>query len=211
MLSLRARPKTWAFLVLLTALLLPAPQGHAGRPAPVPLVGTGSWGVDPEMADWAAALAKAPSPVALTYRPQSTATARAAFLRGEADFVVSGVDFTRDERTQLERAGREVLRIPLQGAALAVLLRPPADGLAPSGAGPPVPYRGPVRMPPSTLARSVLSGANAWDDAELTQATGASLRPVPARLEPVLRSDATDASHYLALYLRTASPELWKA
>ncbi|MGH2720438.1 MAG: hypothetical protein ACRDJO_02385, partial [Actinomycetota bacterium] len=93
---LRPRPKMWASLVLfLAALLVPVPQGRAQAPAPVPLAGAGSWGVHPAMADWAAALSKAPSPVALTYRPQSTATARAAFLRGEADFVVSGVDFTR--------------------------------------------------------------------------------------------------------------------
>lgn len=205
-------PKTWVrLIVFVAALLVPVPQGHAQAPTPVPLAGTGSWGVHPEMADWAAALAGAPSPVALTYTPRGTAQARAAFVRGEADFVVSGVGLTADEKAQLRNAGREVVQIPLQGAALAVLLRPPADGLSQAGDGPAAPYRGPVRMPTATLARTILTDANAWTDPDFARAMGSGLRPHPTRLEVVLRSDATDASHYLGRYLSVAAPELWKA
>lgn len=204
--------RSGATFVLVAACLLALPgQAMAQRAAPVTLTGTGSWGVHPEMADWAAALSRARSPVALTYTPRGSGEGRAAFLRGETDFVVSGVEFTAAEKAELTRTGREVVKVPIQAAALAILLRPPVDGLTQAMGGKQVPYRGPVRMPPGTVARSILSDANTWNDPEFTKALGVRLRSYPAGVEPVLRSDPTETNYYLGQYLRTVAPDLWKA
>jgi len=204
-----------AVLALTGALVLvaaPVPSQAAG--SSVVLTGSGSWGVIPHMTDWASVLYDAPRSVELNYFGRGSHDGRGQFVRGETDFVVSGVPFSDDERAALATAKRTYVSVPLAPTALVFLVRPPLRGLEEVRGTEDdpqfVPYTGPFRMPPSVIAKTIfVLGNEPWNDQEFKDAIGVTLRSYITGLVPVVRSDPSAMNLYLETYLKKVAPDIW--
>ena len=144
---------------------------------------------------------------------------RSAFLEGEGDVVVSGVDFTDGEKLILSKLGKEVVSAPVQ-----------AVGLALFGFVPPLPtfpdgceeddtclqkkssYTGPIRFSPAVLNQMLFERSNAWAESEFIDAmqlpAGRFFFPPIRGPRPLVRTDGDVSNYALELYAALTVPQL---
>jgi hypothetical protein len=121
-----------------------------------------------------------------------TADARASFVSGDTDMIVSGVGFAPQELSDLQKSGRGVISAPVQATALAVFGYIPApisgdryptsdawlrawplrceelneDGESPCSLADISAFTGPFRLTPSAVGQMVFSGRSVFASAE---------------------------------------------
>ncbi|MFZ4432746.1 MAG: hypothetical protein ACOYOQ_06050 [Microthrixaceae bacterium] len=165
------------------------------------------------------------------YIVAGSADARAAFVSGEVDLIVSGVDLTDAERSALQASGRGAISAPVQATSLEVFGFVPPLSLFPSrcqadpetgeepedcSANDRIPYSGPIRFGPESLVNIFLQGIvpNVWVQAPFNQDIASEVTPgydliPPVRgARPLVRSDADAYNFYLDGYLAAIAPEL---
>lgn len=216
-------PRLIALLVaaiMLGVLMAPAQVlGSPPRdaPAPVSLLGDGTWGANKTMGGWGNALFNSPTPVNLAYLSQGSLLGRQGVLDGQLDFFVSGP--TPALQADLAGARTGFLAIPLQSDALGFLLKPPPGGFSTTPTA--VPYSGPLQFPLRNLALSYfdrnldgslyigpsnpLNGLGGLvGGAEVTVDSNVADQPYDA-------ADLTpgDSTYYLEQYLTTVVPTAW--
>jgi ABC-type phosphate transport system substrate-binding protein len=110
-----------------------------GAPTPTPLVarqpvtlqGAGSSAADAEITDWKNAMYGAKSSVGVQYTAAGTVAGRDDFLRGDDDFVLSGVPFTADELKRLKNGAGDLVAAPVFVTADAFMFAPPLSNVGP--------------------------------------------------------------------------------
>ncbi|UDY37921.1 hypothetical protein [Dermatobacter hominis] len=121
-----------------------------------------------------------------------TADARASFVAGDTDMIVSGVGFGPQELSDLQKSGRGVISAPVQATALAAFGYIPApiagdrfptadawlrawplrceelneDGESPCALADISPFTGPFRLTPSAVGQMIFSGRSVFASTE---------------------------------------------
>jgi len=165
------------------------------------------------------------------YLVAGSADARAAFVSGEVDLIVSAVDLSDAERSALQASGRGAISAPVQATALEVFGFVPPLGLFPSrcradpetgeepedcSASDRIPYAGPIRFGPESLVNVFLNGIvpNVWVQAPFAQdissqvLAGYDLIPPVRGVRPLVRSDGDSYNFFLDAYLAATAPQL---
>ncbi|MBU6216342.1 MAG: substrate-binding domain-containing protein [Acidobacteria bacterium] len=165
------------------------------------------------------------------YIVAGSADARAAFVSGEVDLIVSGIDLSDAERKALQASGRGAISAPVQATAMEVFGFVPQLGLFPSrcqadpetgeepedcSASDRIPYNGPIRFGPESLINIFLTGIvpNVWVQPPFSQGVsselpaGYDLIPPVRGARPLVRSDGDAFNFYLDAYFAAIAPQL---
>ncbi len=159
----------------------------------------------------------------IEYIVSGTQDARASFVDGEVDLIVSGIDLTDAQRAALQQSGRGVVSAPVQAVGLEVFGFVPEIGLFPTRCdevdeqtGEPVlecsqadriPLAADLRLGGESLVESFYVGNNVWNSPSFVRDMGPVLpdgyRLVPPirGARPLVRSDGDAFNQYLDAYV----------
>jgi hypothetical protein len=163
----------------------------------------------------------------IEYIVSGTEDARASFVDGEVDLIVSGIDLTDAQRAALQQSGRGVVSAPVQAAGLEVFGFVPEIGLFPTRCdevdeqtGEPVfecsqadriPLEADLRLGGESLVETFYVGSNIWNSASFVRDMGPVLpdgyRLIPPirGARPLVRSDGDAFNQYLDAYVAIAA------
>ena len=164
------------------------------------------------------------------YIVSGTEDARTAFVAGEVDLMVSGVDLSEAQRAALQQSGRGVISAPVQATAAQVFGFVPEIGLFPTRCdeideetGEPlvecstadrIPLGAELRLDGESLVEAFYVGNNVWNSpsfvADMAPVLPAGYRLIPPirGARPLVRSDGDAFNQYLdAFVATTAGPQ----
>lgn len=166
----------------------------------------------------------------IEYIVSGTEDARSAFVAGEVDLMVSGIDLSDAQRAALQQSGRGLISAPVQAVGLEVFGFVPQIGLFPTRCdeideqtGEPlvectqadrIPLEADLRLGGESLVESFYVGNNVWNSSSFVRDMGpvlpAGYRLVPPirGARPLVRSDGDAFNQYLDAYVAiTAGPQ----
>ena len=217
-------------VMVVVAAWWPTPQiGAQSASAPFELAGTGAYEAVPQFTALSKPFFDAERALSLSYIGDGDRDGRAALIRGDAAFAISGRPMSDDDTAALKAAGKGVIEAPFALTSIAMVmsapnaglvdpLHPPgirtADLLNPDDPDSPTVFKdvpGPFRLTNDMFGKAFLLNQGPWNTPELNamiaqQYNGSQLVTYDRPLASVARSDPGAFNYYLEQYLKVGSP-----
>jgi hypothetical protein len=172
-------------------------------------------------------------PLSPTYIALGDRDGRAALIRGDAQFAISGRPPSADDEAALKQAGKSLIEAPFALTSIQFIMAAPFTGtndpIHPPGiqtvtvVDPSDPDNSPViktdlpspfRLTNSLVARSYLLGQGPWGTPALNaliqqQYPGANLYAYARPATQIARSDPGAVNYYLEEFLKAGDPDAW--